>query len=152
MAATWFAYDYITVGRFIVSTDDAYVGADMAIIAPKIAANVAEVPIVENQAVKQGDVLVRLDDGDFQLAVSQAVPSSRRSRPPSRRSTHRSARRKQPKIRCAPSSRPRRRRWPRRRRTTSAPSRWRISDYTSKATLDAAIAARDTSVAQAEGR
>ena len=37
LGAVWFAYDYITVGRFIVSTDDAYVGADMAIIAPKIA-------------------------------------------------------------------------------------------------------------------
>ncbi len=68
----WFAYDYVTVGRFIVSTDDAYVGADMAIIAPKVAANVAEVPIVENQSVAEGDVLVRLDDGDFRLAVDEA--------------------------------------------------------------------------------
>ena len=72
LAAVWFAYDYITVGRFIVSTDDAYVGADMAIIAPKIPANVAEVPIVDNQAVKEGDVLLRLDDGDYRLAVDQA--------------------------------------------------------------------------------
>ena len=72
LGAVWFAYDYITVGRFIVSTDDAYVGADMAIIAPKIPANVAEVPIVDNQAVKEGDVLVRLDDGDYRLAVDQA--------------------------------------------------------------------------------
>ena len=72
LGAVWFAYDYITVGRFIVSTDDAYVGADMAIIAPKIPANVAEVPIVDNQAVKEGDVLLRLDDGDYRLAVDQA--------------------------------------------------------------------------------
>jgi membrane fusion protein (multidrug efflux system) len=72
LAALWFAYDYITVGRFIVSTDDAYVGADMAIIAPKVPANVAEVPIVNNEAVKKGDVLVRLDDGDYRLAVDQA--------------------------------------------------------------------------------
>lgn len=67
-----FAYDYITVGQYIVSTDDAYVGADMALIAPKIAAHVAEVAITENQAVKQGDLLVRLDSGDYQLAVDQA--------------------------------------------------------------------------------
>ncbi|HML42096.1 MAG TPA: biotin/lipoyl-binding protein, partial [Hyphomicrobium zavarzinii] len=65
-AGLWFGYDYITVGRFMVSTDDAYVGADMALISPKVAANVAEVPVVENQSVKEGDVLVRLDDGDFQ--------------------------------------------------------------------------------------
>ena len=72
LGAVWFAYDYITVGRFIVSTDDAYVGVDMAIIAPKIPANVAEVPIVDNQPVKEGDVLVRLDDGDYRLALDQA--------------------------------------------------------------------------------
>ena len=69
----WYLYDYVTVGRFIVSTDDAYVGVDMAIVSPKIAANVADVPVVENQHVKQGDVLVRLDDGDFKLAVDQAA-------------------------------------------------------------------------------
>ncbi len=72
IAAGWYGYDYITVGRFIVSTDDAYVGVDMSIIAPKIAAHVAEVPIVNNQSVREGDVLVRLDDGDYRLAVEQA--------------------------------------------------------------------------------
>jgi membrane fusion protein (multidrug efflux system) len=72
IGATWFAYDYITVGRFIVSTDDAYVGVDMAIISPKIPANVADVSIVDNQAVKEGETLVRLDDGDYRLALEQA--------------------------------------------------------------------------------
>ena len=56
----------------MVSTDDAYVGADMAIISPKVAANVADVPIIENQHVKEGEVLVRLDNGDYRLAVDQA--------------------------------------------------------------------------------
>lgn len=70
--AAWYGYDYITVGRFMVSTDDAYVGADMAIISPKVAANVVDVPIVENQHVKRGDILLRLDDGDFRLASDQA--------------------------------------------------------------------------------
>ena len=73
MAVCYFAYQYITVGRFIVSTDDAYVGAYMAIIAPKIPANVAEVPVVDNQSVKEGDTLVRLDDGDYKLALDQAT-------------------------------------------------------------------------------
>jgi membrane fusion protein (multidrug efflux system) len=70
--AAWFAYDYVTVGQYIVSTEDAYVGADMAILSPKVSAHVADVPVVENQSVKEGDVLVRLDDGDYRLAVSQA--------------------------------------------------------------------------------
>ena len=72
IAGVWFAYQYITVGRFIVSTDDAYVGVDMAIMSPKVPAYVAEVPIVDNQSVKEGDVLVRLDDGDYRLALDQA--------------------------------------------------------------------------------
>ena len=73
IAAGWYGYRYMTVDRYFVSTDDAYVGADMAIIAPKIAANVAEVPVSNNQRVKAGDVLVRLDDGDYRLAVEQAA-------------------------------------------------------------------------------
>jgi membrane fusion protein (multidrug efflux system) len=73
LATGWYGYDYVTVGQYIVSTDDAYVGADMSIISPKVAANVAEVPIVENQHVKAGDTLVLLDDGDYKLAVDQAT-------------------------------------------------------------------------------
>lgn len=71
-AGIWFAYQYITVGRFIVSTDDAYVGVHMSVISPKVSAYVTDVPIVDNQFVKQGDVLVRLDRGDYQLALDQA--------------------------------------------------------------------------------
>jgi membrane fusion protein (multidrug efflux system) len=72
MAGVWFAYQYITVGRFIVSTDDAYVGVHMSIISPKVSAYVSDVPIVDNQSVKAGQVLVRLDDGDYRLALDQA--------------------------------------------------------------------------------
>jgi membrane fusion protein (multidrug efflux system) len=71
-AVAWFGYDYITVGRFMVSTDDAYVGAHMAIMSPKVPAYVAEVAISDNQSVKEGDTLVRLDDGDYRLALDQA--------------------------------------------------------------------------------
>jgi len=72
IAGVWFAYQYITVGRFIVSTDDAYVGVHMSIISPKVSAYVVDVPIVDNQSVKAGQVLVRLDDGDYRLALDQA--------------------------------------------------------------------------------
>ena len=46
--AAWWGYGYWTVGRFMVNTDDAYVQADFAIIAPKISGYVASVPAVEN--------------------------------------------------------------------------------------------------------
>lgn len=72
LAGVWFAYNYITVGRFIVSTDDAYVGVHMSMISPKVSAYVTGVPIADNQFVKEGDVLVQLDDGDYRLALDQA--------------------------------------------------------------------------------
>ncbi|MBS0234571.1 MAG: HlyD family secretion protein [Proteobacteria bacterium] len=72
LAGGYFAYDYITVGRFMVSTDDAYVGAYMSVISPKVSAIVTEVPVVDNQSVKEGQVLVHLDEGDYRLALDQA--------------------------------------------------------------------------------
>ena len=71
-AGAWFGYDYWTVGRFMVETDDAYVQADFAVIAPKITGYVAAVPAVENKAVKAGDPLVVLDDGDYRDALALA--------------------------------------------------------------------------------
>ena len=69
--AHW-AYDYFTEGRFLVSTDDAYVGADTVIVAPKIAGYVTEVDVSNNQEVHAGDLLARIDAGDYQLAVDAA--------------------------------------------------------------------------------
>ncbi|MFZ1962587.1 MAG: HlyD family secretion protein, partial [Roseiarcus sp.] len=68
----YFAYDWFVEGRFLVTTDDAYVGADTAIIAAKVAAHVAEVAVDENAFVHAGDLLVRLDGGDYRLAVDAA--------------------------------------------------------------------------------
>ena len=68
----WYGVDWFVTGRFLVSTDNAYVGADMNIVAPKVAGYVADVPVKANQLVRLGDVLVRLDDGDYRLALDQA--------------------------------------------------------------------------------
>ena len=68
----YLAYGWFVEGRFIVSTDDAYVGADTAIISAKIAAHVAEVKVGNNAIVHAGDLLVQLDDGDYRLAVDAA--------------------------------------------------------------------------------
>jgi membrane fusion protein, multidrug efflux system len=63
---------YVAVGRFIYSTDDAYVRTDLAIISPKIAGYVQDVDVVDNQHVRSGQVLARLDAGDYVLAVDAA--------------------------------------------------------------------------------
>jgi membrane fusion protein (multidrug efflux system) len=66
------AYDWFVNGRFLVSTDDAYVGADTAIITAKVAGHVALVAAADNTKVRAGDLLVKIDDGDYQLAVASA--------------------------------------------------------------------------------
>jgi membrane fusion protein (multidrug efflux system) len=55
-----------------VSSDDANVDGHITAIAPKITGNVIEVAVLDNQAVKAGDVLVRIDPRDYQAAVDAA--------------------------------------------------------------------------------
>jgi membrane fusion protein (multidrug efflux system) len=71
-ALAWKAFDYLTVGRFLVSTDDAYVRANMATISAKVSGYVVSVDVVDNQEVKAGDLLARIDPGDYELAVETA--------------------------------------------------------------------------------
>ncbi len=61
------------VGRFYESTNDAYLGADSVTIAPKVAGYVAEVSVGDNQRVKAGDVLGRIDPRDYQTALDSAT-------------------------------------------------------------------------------
>jgi membrane fusion protein (multidrug efflux system) len=67
-----FGYDYLTSGRYLESTDDAYVKADSTIVSPKISGYVAEVLVGDNQPVKAGQVLAKIDDRDFRAALDQA--------------------------------------------------------------------------------
>jgi membrane fusion protein (multidrug efflux system) len=71
VASVWLAR-WWTVGRFIESTDDAYLHADSVIVAPKISGYVTDVYVADNQAVKAGDPLVRLDTRQYQAALDQA--------------------------------------------------------------------------------
>ncbi len=70
--AGYFGYGWWTVGRFIVSTDDAYIGADTSVVTSKIAGIVKSVPAPDNTRVKAGDPLVVLDDADYRIALAQA--------------------------------------------------------------------------------
>ncbi len=72
VAAANFGYRYWTVGRYLESTNDAYVQADFTTIAPKVSGYIAEVLVEDNQHVKAGQVLARIDDRDFRTAVDQA--------------------------------------------------------------------------------
>ncbi len=63
---------YWTTGRFLVSTDDAYVQANSVIISPKVSGYIAQVLVQDNQQVKTGQVLARIDDRDYRTALAQA--------------------------------------------------------------------------------
>jgi membrane fusion protein, multidrug efflux system len=67
-----FGYDYLTTGRYLQSTDDAYVKADSTIVSPKVSGYLAEVLVGDNEPVKAGQLLARIDDRDFRTALDQA--------------------------------------------------------------------------------
>jgi membrane fusion protein (multidrug efflux system) len=71
-AAADFGHYYLTVGRYLETTDDAYVKADSTIIAPKVSGYIAEVLVGDNEKVKAGQLLARIDDRDFRTALNQA--------------------------------------------------------------------------------
>ena len=71
-AGAHYGWDYWTIGRFQISTDDAYVQADTTTIAPKVSGYLAQVLVGDNEAVRAGQALARIDDRDYAIALDQA--------------------------------------------------------------------------------
>lgn len=71
LGAGYYAYDALVLSRHVV-TDDAYVGADVAQVTPSVGGPVREVLVDDTRRVRKGDVLVRLDDTDFKIALARA--------------------------------------------------------------------------------
>ena len=65
-------HDWWTDGRFLVSTDDAYVQGDITLLAANAEGYVTAVEVANNQQVRAGDVIARIDDGDYRLALQAA--------------------------------------------------------------------------------
>ena len=59
-------------GRFIEDTDDAYVGADVTVISAKVPGYISEVAVLDNQFVKAGELLARIDVRDYRAALAKA--------------------------------------------------------------------------------
>ncbi|WGF87977.1 HlyD family secretion protein [Marinivivus vitaminiproducens] len=68
----WLGAQYWTTWQYQVSTDDAYVEADNVTVAPRVSGYIGEVLVADNQPVKAGDVLARIDDRDYRAALDQA--------------------------------------------------------------------------------
>jgi membrane fusion protein (multidrug efflux system) len=71
IGAAWYGHEWWTVGRFIESTDDAYVGGDVTVLAPRVSGFIAEVRVTDNQKVRAGDLLVKIDDRDYRAALAK---------------------------------------------------------------------------------
>ena len=65
-------YHWWTLGRFEIETDDAYVHVDITILAAKVSGYITSVDVTDNQFVREGDIVARIDDGDYRLAVDAA--------------------------------------------------------------------------------
>jgi membrane fusion protein (multidrug efflux system) len=70
-AATYGAH-WWRAGRFIESTNDAYVGGNVTAIAPHISGFIAKILVTDNQFVHAGDLLIELDNRDFRAAFDRA--------------------------------------------------------------------------------
>jgi membrane fusion protein (multidrug efflux system) len=68
----WYGFNYVTAGRFMVSTDDAYVRADATTLAAKVPGYISAIDVANNAYVHAGDVIARIDEGDYRLAVDAA--------------------------------------------------------------------------------
>ncbi len=63
---------WILVGRYLETTDNAYLQADNAVVAPKVAGYVTTVEVADNQTVAPGQVLARIDDRDYRIELAQS--------------------------------------------------------------------------------
>jgi membrane fusion protein (multidrug efflux system) len=75
-----YGWHWWTVGRFLEVTEDAYLQADKVTVAPRIAGHVAEVLVGDNQPVKAGDVVARLDDREYRIMLKQAEADVEKNR------------------------------------------------------------------------
>jgi membrane fusion protein (multidrug efflux system) len=67
----WYGHHWWTVGRFIEDTDDAYVGGDVTVLAPKVSGFIEHIAVTDNQQVHAGQLLVKLDDRDYRAALAK---------------------------------------------------------------------------------
>jgi membrane fusion protein, multidrug efflux system len=72
LAAAAYGIHYVLVGRFYVSTDDAYVRANNTMLGARVSGHIAAILPGDNAVVRTGEVIFRIDDGDYRIAVEAA--------------------------------------------------------------------------------
>ncbi|MCE4282898.1 biotin/lipoyl-binding protein, partial [Xanthomonas hortorum] len=69
--ALWLAY-YLIKGRYMQSTNNAYLQADSVAVAPRVSGYVTKVMVGDNQIVEAGQPLLQIDDRTYQATLQQA--------------------------------------------------------------------------------
>ena len=72
VTASW----WFTEGRYIESTDNAYVQGDIAVLSPRIEGDVTAIKVADNQRVRAGDPLIVLDPADWRARLAQATAAA----------------------------------------------------------------------------
>jgi membrane fusion protein (multidrug efflux system) len=67
---------WFTEGRYIESTDNAYIQGDIAVLGPRIEGDVVGIKVADNQRVHAGDPLIELDPADWQARLAQATATT----------------------------------------------------------------------------
>ena len=71
-AGAWYGVQWWTDGRFIETTDDAYVGGNVTSIAPHVSGFIQSIPVSDHQLVQAGQLLLRLEPSDYKAALGHA--------------------------------------------------------------------------------
>ena len=72
LAAASYGVHYVLVGRYFVSTDDAYVRANNTMLGARVSGHIAAILAGDNALVRTGEVIFRIDDGDYRIAADAA--------------------------------------------------------------------------------
>ena len=71
LAGVVFFIWWVSKGRFIQTTDDAYIGGNITTVASKVSGYISAIEVRDNQSVKKGDIILRLDDRDYRANVAR---------------------------------------------------------------------------------
>ena len=72
LAAASYGVHYVLVGRYYVSTDDAYIRANNTMLGARVSGHIATILAGDNARVRTGEVIFRIDDGDYRIAADAA--------------------------------------------------------------------------------
>lgn len=72
IAGAGYGWYWYTTARYFESTDDAFTEADNVTISPRVSGYIQQVVVGDNEHVKAGQLLARIDDRDYQAALAQA--------------------------------------------------------------------------------